>query len=318
MMVMRSREPGRKEATVSHGTARRVRATYTTLWETSPDGFSDLVLSSGTVKGRFVLSHAPSEGRWYQRFGEGICARMGDVVRQDRAYTIQVVLAVVGMFEKEWQELGYSMPLSSMNACMFFLAACLGGMRGFEVVWTDLSALRYDLSYCEEEEDYSAVSWPIVGRFKAEHGMHGCYMIPIAGETNHGIKFFRWAKRFVNRLEMEGLTDGWAFQRSDGSRAFAGDYRRNIFTKLETIQATTSLIDPLCDVWADYGIQRSGRRFLTTHATNMGCPPHFIILQMRWSTDRANGVRSVKRSMIHVYSEVRNMKRSLKEPSQLC
>ena len=317
MLVMRSREPGRGGGTIAYATARRLRGTYTTLWEASPDGFSDLVLTSGSVKGRFVLTHAPSEGRWYQRFAQGVSARMGDIVRQDRAYTIEIVLAVVAAFEREWQLLGYSMPLSSINACMFFLVSCLGGMRGFEVVWTDLGALRYDLAYCESHEDLSAVSWPIIGRFKAEHGTHGCYMIPIAGETNHGINFFQWTLRFVNRLEMEGLTEGWAFQRADGSRAFAADYRHNIFSKLEDIQSATTLIDPLCDVWADYGIQRSGRRFLTTHATNMGCSPHYITLQMRWSTDRANGVRTVKRSMLHTYSEVRNMKESLKE-SQLC
>ena len=71
-----------------------------------------------------------------QHFSQGICSRMGDIVRQDRAYTIQVVLAVVDMFEKEWQEEGYGISLPSINACMFFLVSCLGGMRGFEVVWT--------------------------------------------------------------------------------------------------------------------------------------------------------------------------------------
>jgi hypothetical protein len=50
-----------------------------------------------------------------------------------------------------------------MCACMFLLVSCLGGMRGFEVVWTDLAALRYDIAYCEAAEKDSAVSWPVVG-----------------------------------------------------------------------------------------------------------------------------------------------------------
>ena len=58
--------------------------------------------------------------------------------------------------------------------------------------------------------------------------------------------------------------------------------------------------------------------FLTTHATLMGVPPHVLELQMRWSTDRAAGARTVQRSMVHTYSEVRNMKESLKQPSQVC
>ena len=28
-------------------------------------------------------------------------------------------------------------------------------MRGYEAVWTDLVALRYDVTYCESMDDYS-------------------------------------------------------------------------------------------------------------------------------------------------------------------
>jgi hypothetical protein len=143
-------------------------------------------------------------------------------------------------------------------------------------------------------------------------------MIPIAGTTDSGIPFFTWAQRFVNIVSKNGRVDGWAFQRADGTRAKASDYRRNIFSKLEEIQATTSLIDPDVDIWEEFGIQRSGRRFFTTHTLKMGVKPFLIELQARWSTDRANGERSVQRTMIHNYAEVRNMKDTLKKPSQAC
>ena len=153
---------------------------------------------------------------------------------------------------------------------MFLLLTCLGGMRGYEAVWTDLAALRYDVEYCEDLEDLSAVSWPIVGRFKAHDGIAGCYMITIAGTTNSGITFFTWTQSFINRLASEGRVESWAFLRPDGTRAKASDYLNNIFSKLEEIQATSLLIDPDCDVWEDFEIQRSGRRFFTTHCINMG------------------------------------------------
>ena len=164
----------------------------------------------------------------------------------------------------------------------------------------------------------SAVAWPIVGRFKAHGGQAGCYMIPIAGTTDSGICFFEWTQRFVRKLARHGIVTGWAFQRPDGSRAKAADYRNNIFSKLEIIQSTTTLIDPECDAWTEYGAQRSGRRFFTTHCTNMGIPPYLIELQARWSSDRAAGIRSVQRLMIHLYSELRNMKETLIRPSQAC
>ncbi len=83
-------------------------------------------------------------------------------------------------------------------------------------------------------------------------------MIPIAGRNCSGIRFFNWTQRFLEHLELEGMTDGWAFKRVNGERAKAADYRDNIFAKLEKIQATTNLIDSDCNMWDDYGIQRSG------------------------------------------------------------
>lgn len=316
MVLMRSQEKGKGSGTVKYATARQIRATTTILWQTSPEAMSDLTLSSGSSRGKYVATAAPSEGWFYYRFGMGINARMGDVISQDRAYTLEVFLALIEMYEAEWQEHRMNLPLESLYSCMFLLVSTLGGMRGYEVVWTDLAALRYDMKYAEEREDLSGIAWPIVGRFKARGGVLDCYLVPIAGVTKSGIQFFTWAKRFVDRLEAEGETEGWAFKRPDGSRAKASDYRTNIFKKLEKLQATTTLIEDECDVWEVFGIQRSGRRGFVAICTNAKISKHDIELQCRWSVDRANGIRTVVRSMIHNYSEIRNMMESLIRPSR--
>ena len=48
-----------------------------------------------------------------------------------------------------------------VNACqysvMFLLVSTLGGMRGYEVVWTDLAALRYDVRYAKQQGDYTGL-----------------------------------------------------------------------------------------------------------------------------------------------------------------
>jgi hypothetical protein len=106
---------------------------------------------------------------------------MGDVDTQDRAYTIEVLEE---MYKQEWQTYYVQMPLVFVCVCMFLLVSCLGGMPGFEVVWTDLAALGYDIAHFKNAKDDSAVSWPIVGCFKGCHGILDCYMIPIAGVTS--------------------------------------------------------------------------------------------------------------------------------------
>ena len=138
-------------------------------------------------------------------------------MRQDRAFSIGVLLKLLTMYEQEYQDLGTEMPINSIWSCMFLLLTCLGGIRGYEAVWTDLAVLIYDVDYCENMDDYTSVSWPIVGRFKNHDGRAGCYMIPIAGVTDSGITFFTWTQRFLIALGKEGLHEGWAFQRPNGS-----------------------------------------------------------------------------------------------------
>jgi hypothetical protein len=63
MVLLRSMEKGKTGATVKYGTARKARATLTVLWESSPSSGDDLTLSAGSVRGQFVATLCPSEGR---------------------------------------------------------------------------------------------------------------------------------------------------------------------------------------------------------------------------------------------------------------
>ena len=103
------------------------------------------------------------------------------------------------------------MPLHFLSACLFFLVCCLGGLRRYEWMWTDRAALRYEVEYCEDLKDESSVLWPVVGRFKSEHGIVGCYMIPIAGTINSVVTFFLWTQRFITKLSHKGQHEGWDF-----------------------------------------------------------------------------------------------------------
>lgn len=318
MMEQRLLEKGNKKEnrTIQYGSARRIRSTSTVLWETSALGGSDVTFSSGKTSGRYIATMNPSEGRWYQLFNTGARVRMADIVDQDRAYTIEIVLAIVQMYEERFQELGYEIPLRELEAAMFFMISCFGGFRGYETVWTDLSALIHELTYCEENDDASAVAWPVAGRFKNKRGLWECYYIPIAGVTGSGVRIFEWTQRFVYRLRLEERTSGWAFQREDGSRALGSDYADDIYTKLERLQAETNLIEDDCDVKSAFGMMRSGRRFFDTECINKKVSRTDIEFQCRWATDRAAGGRTVQRSMIHTYAEIRNMKKTLIRPSE--
>ena len=52
-------------------------------------------------KGRINATLISSEGRVYKRFALGGGARFGDVVKQDRVYSTEVLLKLLKMFEAE-------------------------------------------------------------------------------------------------------------------------------------------------------------------------------------------------------------------------
>ena len=62
---------------------------------------------------------------------------MEDVVSQDRVFTIEVLLALLQMYEEEWETYYLRMLLVSVSACMFLLVTCLGGMplKTNKLIW---------------------------------------------------------------------------------------------------------------------------------------------------------------------------------------
>ena len=314
----RGNEPGtRGRATVTHETARKARTVFTNLWASSP--WSRVDISFASKKGKYRASSCPTQLTFFDHFSTGFRIRTGVMTRQDRAYSLDVIHELLRRFDDEWErqrELG-NVDQKWISAVMFLLVSSFGGMRGYEVVWTDLAALLHDIQRCEDEEDYTGVGWPVVGRFKMEGGGIGGHVIPIAGTTNSGVEFFKWAQRFAFILQQNGRTDGWAFARDDGSRAKASDYRDIIFSELEVIQDTRpGLIDSQVEIWEDYGIQRSGRRFFDTFCRLRGVKKADIEAQCRWMKDRQARGAPVARDMVDCYTEYRLMKPALLRPSQ--
>ena len=316
-MECRATRPGTKgRLTVTHETARKARTVHTNLWAASP--WSGLDVSFASKNGKYRATLCPTQKTFFEHFSRGFRIRTGVMTRQDRAYSLDLIHELLLRFEAEWdrQQSADDVDVVWVSAVMFLLVSSFGGMRGYEVVWTDLAALLHDIQRCELEEDYSGVGWPLVGRFKMEGGGIGGHVIPIAGTTKSGVEFFKWAQRFAFVVSRNGRSSGWAFARPNGSRAKASDYRDIIFSELEEIQNERhDLIDPQVDVWEDFGIQRSGRCFFDTAFRLRGVSKSDIEAQCRWMKDRQARGNPVARDMVDCYTEYRLMKPALLRPS---
>ena len=72
-------------------------------------------------------------------------ARIGDVVGQDKVYTIDVLLLLLSFYEEELCDLGLALPIESLCSCVFLLLTCPGYMQGYEVVLRNFSAIQQDV-----------------------------------------------------------------------------------------------------------------------------------------------------------------------------
>ena len=61
-------------------------------------------------------------------------ARIRDVIGQDKAYTIDVLLRLRLFYEAEWSDLSLAMPIESLCNCLLLLLTCLGYMQRYEAV----------------------------------------------------------------------------------------------------------------------------------------------------------------------------------------
>ena len=93
-----------RDGRVKYGTAYKTHTTHTVLcWNILPESGTDLSFSAAG-KGRVHATLNPSEGRLYKRFALGCGARLGDMVKQDQVYSIEVLLTLLKMFEAGYQE----------------------------------------------------------------------------------------------------------------------------------------------------------------------------------------------------------------------
>ena len=67
-------------------------------------------------------------------FNTGYTTRSGDVVKQGRAFTLEVLHASLAMYEAEYEELDAAVPLNMICSCMVLWLTCLARMREYEAV----------------------------------------------------------------------------------------------------------------------------------------------------------------------------------------
>jgi hypothetical protein len=139
------------------------------------------------------LMHSP----WFERFAEGCMSCMGQIVPQNMAVSIPLMLEFQDMLDSEWREATTASVrnlIASIVACST-IAFC-GLLRGPKVFLVDLHGLG---KYYEELPSHNGQEYvviPLLGHFKNEVGEQ-YHLTPLAAVTNSGLQVKTWVQHLI-------------------------------------------------------------------------------------------------------------------------
>ncbi len=151
---------------------------------------------------KLTQTSCPTYGEWYERFGLGLHKRMGDVVRQDRAISVEQMVALMEEFEKDWIRLegqeGEDEEIEKvLFGALFSVVAYVVGLQGEEVLLMDLAGSRNHFTRAvrkgpnAEGTSLAHVVIALLGRFKGEKGEKYHYMVLVI-KTKSGLMPAKW------------------------------------------------------------------------------------------------------------------------------
>jgi hypothetical protein len=309
----------RGQTFVQFGTVRKLRGSFSTAWESSPQGIAEgASFDRGSGRGA-TLTSCPSQQKWFSCFSIGAEMRMGHATKANRALSIPIVLCLLDLAREEMDGADAERARKFCKFGAAIVVAITASLRGPEVFKLDLAGIR---AFIDLGKDGTVPTRPMkrgtdltkaphvfyafLGRFKGELGFDQ-HLVAVASNTQSGLEPRWWIEKLIRAREEEGCLSGPAFA-STGNRVSTGrEYDVILHGLLEVIQAEhPDLISPTEDVRLHYGFYRSFRKTSETRARVAGLDGDTINAMNRWKTiERARGRRPRWTTMIEHYSDAR-------------
>jgi hypothetical protein len=246
-----------------------------------------------------------TQSLWFERFAKGCLSQMGQVVKQDRAISLEVMHQLMENLEGEWTQATHTERSVIARLGAFCLIAFCGSFRGPELFLVDLLGLhKYGKAELRTTGGKEYVIFPLLGRFKNELGEQ-YHFTPLIAETSLGLKIRLWIKRFLDACAQEGRCQGPAFVAPKGDNSYHW-FEREILERLHGIQqAYPDLIPEDVQVLEDFGLSRSFRRGATSEARARGIDRDDVDLTNRWRTFEGAKGKRPRMAMRDHYSDIR-------------
>mmetsp|Transcript_9714 Transcript_9714/g.14043 ORF Transcript_9714/g.14043 Transcript_9714/m.14043 type:complete len:475 (-) Transcript_9714:1604-3028(-) len=310
VMLLRSMEQGKYGDYSQFATIRKLRSAFSNAWHSSSEGARSMA-TLGRDSAKSFLTNCPTQGVWFERFAKGCVSRMGEVVRQDLAMSIHVMLKLMYEFELAWQLANGEAQEHIASVALYSVVAFCGSFRGHEVFLLDLYGLLKYQSQCLHSAGVRYCMIPLLGKYKGEDGSR-YHLTPLAATTKSGINLSIWVDRVCADRRRKLREHGPVFADRYGGIINPRIYEMTILDMLQKIKEKYhDVIPEQVNVYEDYGISRSFRRGVTTHARNLDVKKEDIDLMNRWRNVESAQGRKARMRMADHYSDISQMIPSL-------
>lgn len=212
-----ARVPG--ETHIQFESMRRVRATFTKTWISSPQGIAEgAAFSSGYVKS--TLTSCPTEQELFSRFLRGCEIRMGYATKANRSLTTKTIVRLLELIKQEALAEVPQVAREYWKVGAAIALAICGSLRGPEILRLDLAGLREHIGRGREgvlpdkplKTGTDLTNAPhimvvLIGDFKGETGIQH-HAIALASLTMSGIPLRWWLEKLLEVRTSEGCSRG--------------------------------------------------------------------------------------------------------------
>lgn len=310
----RSLDKGSYGPNVQWATFRKLMSGVT---NTSQAGVGGLGNSVGAYeRNKIWISKAVSHQFWFSRFMVGIHKRVGEVRRQDEAFTIEIMRQVQLLLELEWgnseENIGDKRRTAEMG--VWFIVGFCCGMRGEEMLLLEIAGTRNSLETMAEDKPYFKIV--LSGRTKGNQISGSKFSFPCVNVTSgSGLNPGVWIRRLINIRSIETDDSGRIFYRGI-IPAKLSQYEADFYDVLYKVQARSEAIDNQVEIPETFGIMRSSRRGATAHARNRKVGKDVIEAVHRWRKEALGGAGvSIRLDLIDVYTSLDALSPTLLEYS---
>jgi hypothetical protein len=275
----RSLAAGQNEEFVQWATFRKTRSTATNISQAGLEGLTDSI--GAYERKRMWISNVATHQFWFTRFMGGLHKRVGELKKQDEPLSIDVVKAVEVILETEWSKATkpeQRKRIAEMG--VWIIGGFCSGLRGEEMILIERAGTIKSLTHLDDPEPW--FKFVVSGPTKGNQLSGSKFAVPIVGTTTGShLQPGKWVKRLGTLLQDEGSKNGRLFtRRLNPPKLF--EFEDDFFRVLEKVQATTEFISDDEVVSEIFGILRSSRRGISTHARNMGVSEKLLHIFNRW------------------------------------